>query len=132
MSNALGRIRHLPDMQSSDQAVRAEAERQAINSPVQSLASDLMLVSLVRLSNDLPSRIARIIGTTHDQLMFEVRDGYVDETCHRIKETMEDMAWVEKVFGAQITVPITAEISLGTHWGEDEVWNPASPMQPES
>jgi DNA polymerase-1 len=132
VSNALGRIRHLPDMQSSDQAVRAEAERQAINSPVQSLASDLMLVSLVRLSNDLPSRIARIIGTTHDQLMFEVRDGYVDETCHRIKETMEDMAWVEKVFGAQITVPITAEISLGTHWGEDEVWNPASPMQPES
>jgi DNA polymerase-1 len=122
VANAFGRVRHLPDMQSSDQAVRAEAERQAINSPVQSLASDLMLVSLVRLASTLPSRVARIIGTTHDQLMFEIRDGYVDEIAPLIRDTMQDMDFVEKVFGAQITVPILAEIEVGTHWGETEPW----------
>jgi DNA polymerase-1 len=122
VQNALGRVRHLPDMQSSDQSVRAEAERQAINSPVQSLASDLMLVSLVRLASTLPSRVARIIGTTHDQIMFEVRDGYVDEVAPQIRDTMQDMDYVEKVFGAEITVPILAEIEVGTHWGETKPW----------
>jgi DNA polymerase-1 len=125
VQNALGRIRHLPDMQSSDPAVRAEAERQAINSPVQSLASDLMLVSLVRLASSLPARVARIIGTTHDQLMFEVRDGYVDEVAPLIRDTMQDMDYVQKVFGAEITVPIIAEIETGQHWGETEPWAPA-------
>jgi uracil-DNA glycosylase family 4 len=122
VSNAIGRVRHLPDMQSSDQSVRAEAQRQAINMPVQSLASDLMLVSLVRLASTLPRHVARIIGTTHDQLMFMVRDDSVDEVAPVVRDTMEDMDYVAKVFGAQITVPIKAEIEVGTHWGETEPW----------
>jgi DNA polymerase-1 len=126
VQNPLGRIRHLPDMQSSDQSVRAEAERQAINSPVQSLASDLMLVSLVRLAASLPSRVARIIGTTHDQLMFEIRDDHVDEIAPLIRDTMQDMDHVEKVFGAQIDVPILAEIEVGQHWGETKPWDDPS------
>jgi uracil-DNA glycosylase family 4 len=124
VQNALGRVRHLPDMQSSDQSVRAEAERQAINSPVQSVASDLMLVSLVRLAASLPSRVARIIGTTHDQLMFEIRDSYVDEIAPLIRDTMQDMDYVEKVFGATMSVPIIAEVEAGTHWGETVPWHP--------
>jgi uracil-DNA glycosylase family 4 len=122
VQNALGRVRHLPDVQSSDKSVRAEAERQAINSPVQSLASDLMLVSLVRLAETLPRHMARIIGTTHDQLMFMVRESVVDEVAAQVRDTMQDMEYVERTFGAQITVPILAEIEVGTHWGETEEW----------
>lgn len=123
VSNAIGRVRHLPDTRSSDKSVRAEAERQAINMPVQSLASDFMLVSLVRLEKSLPRAVARIIGTTHDQLMFMVRDGHVDEVAPLIRDTMQDMDYVEKVFGAQITVPILAEVEVGTHWGETVEWH---------
>jgi hypothetical protein len=39
-----------------------------------------------------------------------------------VRDTMEDMDYVAKVFGAQITVPIKAEIEVGTHWGETEPW----------
>lgn len=123
VTNAIGRVRHLVDISSSDTGVQGEAERQAINMPVQSLASELMLVSLVRLARTLPRHVARIIGTTHDQLMFMVRDGYVDEVAPMVRDTMEDVGYVEKVFGAQITVPIVAEIEVGTHWGETEPWN---------
>jgi DNA polymerase-1 len=118
VQSPIGRVRHLPDMRSEDQNIRAESERQAINSPVQSLASDLMLVSLTRLDQTLDGRVARIVGSVHDALLFEVREEHVEETCQRIKEIMEDMDYVKKTFGADITVPIEVELKVGQHWGE--------------
>jgi len=114
----IGRIRHLPDVQSQDKAVRAESERQAINSPVQSFASDLMLVSLLQLHNDLDPRQARIVGTVHDAILFEVRDEALDDVVPQIRRTMEDTQLVKKRFGADVTVPIRVDIKVGQHWGE--------------
>jgi DNA polymerase-1 len=121
--SAIGRVRHLPDVLSSDSGVAAEAERQAINSPVQSLASDLMLLSLVRLNGVLPPRQAYIVGTIHDEILFQVRESYVEHAAHTIRDVMEDMRPVHRKFGAEITVPIVAEIKIGRHWGEGEVWH---------
>jgi uracil-DNA glycosylase family 4 len=118
----LGRVRHLPTVQSSDRGVVAEAERQAINSPVQSCASDIMLLSLVRLHALLPQPRARIVGTVHDSILFEVRDDYVDAALPQIKETMEDLTELERKFGARPTVPIDVEIKVSQHWGEGNVW----------
>lgn len=116
----IGRIRHLPDVYSGDKKVRGEAERQAINSPVQSFASDLMLLSLVRLSSILDQRRARIVGTVHDSILFEVRDSYLGEAAPIIKATMEDMSVVEERFGVEMTVPIEAELKAGQYWGAGE------------
>jgi uracil-DNA glycosylase family 4 len=116
----IGRVRHLPTVLSSENYVRAEAERQAINSPAQSLASDLMLLSLVRLVQDLPKRRARVVGTVHDALLFEFRDDYVEEGVAMVRRVMEDLSEIEK-FGAIITVPIVVEIKVGQHWGEGTV-----------
>lgn len=118
----LGRIRHLPDIMSADKDIQAESERQAINSPVQSLASDLMLMALVEMHRELDPRAARIVGTVHDSILFEVRDNMVDEVAGYVKSTMEDLDRVEREYGTQITVPIVADISIGTHWGEDKPW----------
>jgi len=118
VQSPLGRIRHLPDVRSTDSDVRAESERQAINSPVQSFASDLMLVSLTRLDRAFPNNVARTVGSVHDALLFEVREQYVDEVCAKIKEVMEDTDYVKKVFGTEITVPIEVEIKVSDHWGE--------------
>jgi uracil-DNA glycosylase family 4 len=113
----IGRVRHLPDVYSDNKQTRAEAERQAINSPVQSFASDLMLLSLVRLSHRLDSRLARIVGTVHDSILFEIHRDYVAEAAPLIKETMEDMSYVEEKFMIEMTVPIEAELKAGQYWG---------------
>lgn len=114
------RVRHLPDVHSGDKGIRAEAERQAINSPVQSFASDLMLLSLVRLNDSLPQREARVVGTLHDAIFFEVRDDAIDRTCRTIKQVMEDMSYVKKKFGTEVTVPIEVDIKYSQHWGDPE------------
>jgi DNA polymerase-1 len=125
----IGRIRHLPDIQSQEKGVRNEAERQAINSPVQSFASDLMLMSLVRLHDSLPQDRAFIVGTVHDSLLFQVKAGppkdpykYVNRYCREIKDTMEDLDYVKDTFGPDITVPIVADMEVGQHWGETGPW----------
>ena len=126
VTSPLGRVRHLPDVLSRDREVQAEAERQAINSPVQSCASDLMLMSLVRLHSILKPSEARIVGTVHDALLFEVREDVLEEILPLIKEVMEDMDYVKRKFGAIVTVPIEAEIKVSQHWGDKdaEIWTP--------
>lgn len=121
VQSPIGRIRHLPDVRSGDKSVRADAERQGINSPVQSFASDLMLLSLVRLDRELPAREARVVGTVHDALLFEAREGSELKVAKTIKRVMEDMDYVKKLFGAVIDVPIEAEVSIGTNWGAGTV-----------
>lgn len=117
VTSAMGRVRHLPDMQSTDNKVRAEAERQAINSPVQCLASDICLMSLVRLDRAFDSRVARVVGSIHDAILTQVRADAVDEIAPFIREVMEDMSYLRKVFGTIITVPIRVDVSVGDSWG---------------
>jgi uracil-DNA glycosylase family 4 len=114
----LGRVRHLPDIDSGDKKVSSEAERQAINSPVQSCASDLMLISAIRLHPRLRELDVWIVGTVHDSLLFDAPEENVLKACRIIKEIMEDMDFVRRRFGAEITVPIVVDIEVGQHWGE--------------
>ncbi len=118
VQNPIGRIRHLPDINSKDRGVQGEAERQAINSPVQSFASDLMLLALIELHGEMPANEAIVVGTVHDSILCEVRDDVVSKWTKQIKETMEDMSIVKRKFGTEVTVPIVADIEVGSHWSE--------------
>jgi uracil-DNA glycosylase family 4 len=114
----IGRVRHLPDIRSGDKDVRAEAERQAINSPVQSFASDMTLMAMVLLTEKgIP-----VVGLVHDALLFEIPKKKLKSTLPVIQETMLDLP-LKQWFGTELTVPIEVEISVGTHWSEGEVWN---------
>lgn len=119
VQSAIGRVRHLPDIDSQDKDVREESQRQAINSPVQSLASDMMLMSLVTLHAQMPVSEARIVGTVHDSILFEVRDDKVDGWVKVIRDTMEHLPLKQK-FGVSLSVPIRVDIKVGQHWGEGE------------
>lgn len=121
VQSPIGRVRNLPDVYSGDKAVQGDAERQAINSPVQSLASDLMLMSLVRLHGLMSAREARVVGTVHDAILFEAREEVVPETVATIRRVMEDMNYVKRTFGARIAVPIEVEVKVGKHWGQGKV-----------
>lgn len=114
-----GRLRHLPDVLSSDEGVRAEAIRQAINSPVQSAASDMMLFSMVRLHNILNPNECFMVGTLHDGIFFECKENKVEKWVPIIKETMETLP-LKRVFGFDMSVPIVADIEWNSHWAEPE------------
>lgn len=114
----MGRVRHLPDIKSPSPDVRAEAERQAINSPVQAFASDMALLSLVLISEKF--RAAGIdghpIGAVHDAVNFEIRDEYVGQALPLIKDTMENLP-LQQLFGINLDVPIVADLKRGAWWG---------------
>lgn len=119
VNSAIGRVRHLPDIESEDKEVRGEAERQAINSPVQSLGSDMMLLSMSLIHEMMPADEGRIVGTVHDALLFEIREDRVDYWTKKIKHTMENLP-LKKKFGVTLTVPIKVDVKVGDHWSEGE------------
>lgn len=131
VQSPIGRIRHLPDILSPEQGVQAEAERQAINSPVQSFGSDMLLFAATRINKELKRRKlpAYIIGTVHDAALFEVREDAVAECLPIIKKIMEDVEPLRRFFGCNFDVPLRADLKVGKHWGdareltEEEVWN---------
>lgn len=115
----MGRVRHLPDIYSPDQGVAAEAERQAINSPVQAFASDMCALSLVILAKRFRQEGIRAypIGTVHDAVNWEIHGDDLAYALPIIKETMENLP-LEELFGCVIDVPIVADCKLGTRWGQ--------------
>jgi DNA polymerase-1 len=114
----LGRVRHLPDIDSPDQGVRAEAERQAINSPVQGFASDLALLSFVRVCRAFRKHgfKAHAIGTVHDAINFEIPNEEIADALPLIKHTMENPP-LEKLFNIHLDIPIIADCKVGHRWG---------------
>lgn len=113
----IGRKRHLWDIKSTNKMVRAEAERQAVNSPVQSMASDMMLFSMVLLHPQLDPKVARMISTVHDSILFEIREEAVEELVPMIQHTMENLP-LEEVFDCVLTVPIKTDAKVGKFWAE--------------
>jgi uracil-DNA glycosylase family 4 len=115
----LGRVRHLPDINSAEREVRAEAERQAINSPVQGFASDMALLSMVRLSRKFRAHDLRAtpIGAVHDAVNFEVPQEELPVVLPMIKAEMENPEPLRKLFGVEMNVPIIADLKVGRRWG---------------
>ncbi len=131
VESPLGRVRHLPDIYSPDQGVRAEAERQAINSPVQGFGSDLAVIAMIEINRKFREQniAAHCIGLVHDALNYEVRDDHLAWALPIIKDTMQDMDHVYRKFGTVVDIPIIADVAVGQHWGdkleleEDQVYD---------
>jgi uracil-DNA glycosylase family 4 len=134
VQSPLGRVRHLPDIDSGDRMVRGEAERQAINSPVQSFASDLTMLSMVLLEDQLTVAGVQghFISTVHDALLFEIRDDHVRKALPIIKDTMENLP-LKRKFGVVVDVPIKVDLKVGRYWGDARELEPSEvyAFQPE-
>lgn len=120
VQSPLGRIRHLPDIYSPEEGVQREAERQAINSPVQGFASDLAVLSMIHINRRFRARNlpAHCLGLVHDAVNYEIRNDALCEALPIIKDTMEDMSIVRKEFGVVVDIPIIADLAVGQHWGD--------------
>lgn len=120
----LGRVRYLHNIKSYDKLQASKAERCALNTPVQSLASDLTLLSMIKLDEIFKEQQmleARIVGQCHDAIFFEVHESTKDEVCKIIHDVMTKPE-TDTLFGVSMDVPIEVEIKVGKAWGDGEVW----------
>ena len=126
VQSPLGRVRHLPDIYSPDKGVRMEAERQAINSPVQGFASDLAVLAMIEINHEFRRRglEAYCLGLVHDAINYEIRNDHLAEALPIIKDMMEDMSIVERKFGVHVDIPIVSDVSVGQHWGDKKELTP--------
>ena len=112
-----GRKRRLPHaMAGSDTPQRREAQRQAINSPVQSFANELNLMAALQMREEFSPSWFRLVGTVHDAVLCEVRNDHVEHVWNRGLEIMSGPKLLKK-FEIDLSVPIEAEAKLGP-WGK--------------
>ncbi len=96
-----GRKRWLDDITSSNQRVRAMAERMAINFPAQGLSADIIKTAMIKISdfiidNNLSNNISMLLQV-HDELVFEVDEGIIDKEENDLKKIMESAFSLENV-----------------------------------
>lgn len=120
VQSPLGRIRHLPDIYSPDQGVRAEAERQAINSPVQGFASDLAVDSMIQINKRFREEgiMGYCLGLVHDAINYEIRDDHLARALPIIKDEMQDRDRIYRRYGVFIDIPLIADVAIGAWWGD--------------
>lgn len=108
----LGRRRGLRDISSRNATIRQAAERNAINTPVQGSAADLIKLAMVRVHNALKRENlkAKLVLQIHDELLLDVPIEEVDKVKEVVRKEMEE-AWD---FG----IPLEVEIGTGKTWLE--------------
>jgi len=108
----LGRLRRLPDLRSGNFQIRMEAERQAINTPVQGSAADLIKKAMIDLHREVGRRglRTRLILQIHDELLLETPEGEAQEARELVRQIMEG--------ALELEVPLVADAKLGRNWAE--------------
>jgi DNA polymerase-1 len=109
-----GRRRFLPDILSHVPMFRAEAERQALNTPIQGAAADLIKIAMIKVRSAIQKYgdKARMVLQVHDELIFEVKEELVSELVPIVRKAMEE-AYV-------LSVPLVVDLKVGQNWGEME------------
>lgn len=117
----IGRKRFLPNLKSKNWKDVSEAERQAINTPVQGFASDLVISALADILEDesLDKSKYKIIGSVHDAILVEADEDVAEEYAKKVKEHMENPSILE-LCDIEITVPLVADIEIGSAWGKHD------------
>jgi DNA polymerase-1 len=107
-----GRIRPIPDIGNRNHNLRARAEREAINAPIQGTAADLIKIAMIRVHERLRREklAARMILQVHDELLLEVPEAEVERTEQVVKQEMESVY--------EMAVPLLVDVGAGKNWME--------------
>ena len=108
-----GRRRLMPDLNSRNFQMRAQAERMAMNLPIQGTAADILKKAMIDVHQALPAVArgkARMILTVHDELLFEAPKDAADETSALVTQVMEQ--------AVPLKVPLTVDVGIGENWKE--------------
>lgn len=94
---------------------RKEAERQAINSPIQSFANEINFMTAIQLRKEYGRDKVKIVGTVYDALLMRIRNGCVEEVTERVLKIASRPPLFDD-FGIELKVPLVGEAKIGP-WG---------------
>ena len=108
----LGRRRYLRDIDSRNFTLRGFAERNAINSPIQGSAADIIKLAMIKISDWMNKNClkSKMIMQVHDELVFDVIKSEREELEENVKSIMENVI--------KIKVPLTVDVGIGKTWLE--------------
>ena len=94
--------------------VKKEAERMAVNAPLQGTAADLIKLAMVRINKMIEEKLlkekARLLLQIHDELIFEIREENIALVVPEIKKIMENIY--------EGDIPIETNVAIGKNWGD--------------
>lgn len=108
-----GRRLYLPKIRSTNGIEKRGAERAAINAPMQGTAADIIKTAMIKMSEWIKNQSAdniKMVMQVHDELVFEVKDAFVEQYCTEIKKIMENCY--------QLSVPLKVDVGIGNNWDE--------------
>jgi DNA polymerase-1 len=105
-----GRRRPFPDLNSPNRVLRGNAERAALNAPIQGTAADIMKLAMIGVADDIREHDlrSRILLQVHDELVIEAAEGEHDELARIVSERMGA--------AAQLRVPLEVQVGFGHDW----------------
>ena len=112
-----GRRRYFPALKSSIPGLKAQAERMAMNAPMQGTQADIIKLAMIEVDTQIEKNGWRgrveLVLQVHDELVYEVDEKIAEEAAHVIRKVMESVVPREKLSH----VPILAEAVVGKNWG---------------
>jgi DNA polymerase-1 len=112
VATLLGRRRRLPQLHSSNRLLRQEAERAAINTPLQGAAADIIKKAMLEVESALTSEglSARMLLQIHDELLFEAPEAELPAAAGVVRRVMQGVATLK--------APLVVDLRVGKNWGE--------------
>ncbi len=110
VATLLGRKRQIPELTSSNRALKAAGERMAINMPIQGTAADIVKIAMIRTDRALREGgfRARVLLSVHDELLLEAPRDEVERLVPILREAMEG--------ALPLSVPLTVDAKVGDSW----------------
>lgn len=107
-----GRRRYLPDINSKNGTLRALAERNAVNAPIQGTSADIIKMAMIEVDKSITEAgmKSRMVLQIHDELVFDAVPGEIDELRQIVIDRMENVV--------KLSVPLTVECNYGKNWLE--------------
>jgi DNA polymerase I len=112
VTTMFGRRRYLRDIHSRNQVVRGNAERNAINAPIQGSAADIIKIAMIRINDKLKS------GNFKSKMILQVHDELIFETVESELNNLREMVITEMSGAAKLDVPLKVDWGIGKNWFE--------------
>ncbi|MFA4989634.1 MAG: DNA polymerase I, partial [Candidatus Omnitrophota bacterium] len=114
VTTILGRRRYLPEINSKNQGVRQFAERQAVNTPIQGSAADLIKLAMISIDKEIKKKElkSRMVLQIHDELLFDLPEDELQDLIALARDRMENVL--------KLNVPVRVDIKKGHNWLEME------------
>jgi DNA polymerase I len=110
VTTLLGRRRYLPEINSRNQNIRGNAERQAINMPIQGTAADMIKLAMIRIDSEIlrAGLKTKMLLQVHDELVFDVPADELKTAGTLVRSQMRG--------AIELSVPVEIEIGSGPNW----------------